>query len=63
MLPQLYKFSYGLCLNNFHQIWLIGNERNQVPPFIYVNRADEISYLVMGRKALGYMKYLMRSYK
>ena len=60
MIPQCYRFSHGLCLNNFHQIWLIGNQRDQVPPFRYINRADQVSYLVIGRKVLGGMKYLTR---
>ena len=61
MLPQYYTFSHGHCLNNFLQAWLIGNQRYQVPPFRYINRSDEISNLVRGRKGLGDTKYLMRS--
>ena len=30
MLPQSYEFSHGFCLNNFLQVWLIGNQRDQV---------------------------------
>ena len=63
MLPQSYKFSHGLCLNNFLQVWLIGNQRYQVPPFIYNTRYYEVYHLVRGRKVLGGMKYLMRSVK
>ena len=58
MLPQSYKFSYGICLNNFLQVWLIGNQRYRVPPFRYINRDDDVSPLVRGRKVLGDMKYL-----
>ena len=53
MLSQSYTFSYGLCLNNFLQVWLIGNQRHQVPPFRYINWADEVSHLVRKRKVLG----------
>ena len=63
MLPKPYKFSHRLCLNNFLQVWLIGNQRDQVPPFRYINRCDEVSRLVRVRKLLGDMKYLMRSVK
>ena len=63
MLPQYYKISYGFCLNNFLQVWLIGNQRDQVPLFRYINRYDEVSSFVRGRKVLGDMKYLMRSVK
>ena len=63
MLPQSYTFSRGLCLNNFLQVWLIGNQRYQIPPFRYINWADEVSILVRGSKVLGDMKYLMRSVK
>ena len=40
MLPQYYKFSHGLCLNNFLQVWLIGNQLNQVNLFRYINWDD-----------------------
>ena len=53
MLPQSYKFSDGLCLNNFLQVWLIGNQRDQDPPFRYINQAGEVSHLVRGRKIWG----------
>ena len=63
MLPQSYEFSHGLCLNNFLQVWFIYNKRDQVPLLIYINRDDELSILVRGRKVLGDMKCLMRSVK
>ena len=47
MIPQSYKFSHRLCLNNSLQVLLIGNERDQVPPFIYTNQADGVSHLVI----------------
>ena len=31
MLPESYKFSHGLCLNNLLQVLLIGNQRYKVP--------------------------------
>ena len=46
MLPQSYEFSHGLCLNNFLQVLLIGNQRDQVPPFRYIDWDDEVSHLV-----------------
>ena len=52
MLPQFYKFSHGLCLYNFLQVWLIGNQRDQVPPLRYVNQDDGVSNLVIGCKVL-----------
>ena len=63
MLTQSYKFSHNLCLNNFPQVWFIGNQRDQVYPFRYINWADEVSHLVRGGKLLRDMKYLMRSVK
>ena len=63
MLPQSYTFSHVLCLNTFLQVWLIGNQRYQVPPFRYINWAGGVSHLVIGRKVIGDMKYLMRSVK
>ena len=63
MLPQSYGFSHGLCLNNLLKVLLICNQRYQVPPFRYINRADEVSRLVLERKVIGDMKYLMRSVK
>ena len=63
MLPQSYTFSHGLCLNNFLQVLLICNQRDQVPPFRYINQADKVSHLFMVMKVLGDIKYLMRSVK
>ena len=63
MLPQSYKFSHGLCLNNFLQVLLIGNQRYQVTPFRYINWTDQVSRLIRGRRVLQDMKYLMRSVK
>ena len=63
MLPWAYKISHGLCLNNFLQVWLIGNLRYQVPPLRYINQAGEVSHLVILRRFLGDMIYLMRSVK
>ena len=50
-------------LNNFLQVLLIGNQRDQVPTFRHINLDDEVSHLVRARKVLGDMKYLMRSVK
>ena len=63
MLPQYYKFSHVLCLNHFLQVFLTGNQRDQVPLLRYINWADEVYYLVRGRKLIGDMKYLTRSVK
>ena len=63
MLPHSYEFSHSLCLNNFLQVWLIGNQRDQVPPFRYINQDYDVSHLVIGQRVLGDMKYLMRSVK
>ena len=63
MLPRSYKISISLCLNNFLQVLLIGNQRDQEPPFRYIKRADEVYHLIIIRKVLGDMKYLMRSVK
>ena len=63
MLPQSYTFSHGLFLNNFLQVLFICNQRDQVPPFRYINQADKVSHLVIVMKVLGDMKYLMRSVK
>ena len=60
---QSYKFSRGLCLNNFLQVLLIVNQRDQVPLFRYINWADQVSHFFRGRKVLVDMKYLMRSVK
>ena len=63
MLRQSYEFSHGLCLNNPLQVWLMNNQRYQVPPLRYINHNDEVSILVIGRKVIGDIKYLMRSLK
>ena len=63
MLPQSYTFSHGLCLNNFLQVLSICNQRDQVPPFRYINQDDKSYHLVIVMKVLGDMKYLMRSVK
>ena len=63
MLHQYYKFPHGLCLNNFLQVWLIDNQRDQVTPFRYINRDDEVYHSDIGRIVLGDMKYLMRLVK
>ena len=46
MRPQSYKFSHSLCLNNVFQVFLIDNQRDQVPPFIYINRYYEAYHLI-----------------
>ena len=63
MLPQYYKLSDGLCLNNFFQFWILVNQRYQVHPFRYINQDDEVHHLVGGRKVLGDRKYLKGSVK
>ena len=63
MLPQSYNFYHRLCLNNFIQVWLIGNQGDWVTMFIYINQSDQVYHLVRGRKVLGDMKYLMRQVK
>ena len=63
MFPQSYTFSHSLCLNNFLQVLLICNQRDQVSPFRYINQADKVSHLVIVMKVLWDMKYLMRSVK
>ena len=63
MLPQSYKFSHGLFLNHLLQVFLIGNQRDQVPLFISNNQDDDVYNLVSGWKVLGNMEYLMRSVK
>ena len=42
---------------------LIGNQRDYITPFIYINRADEVYLFVRVRKGLGDMKYLTSSVK
>ena len=61
MLPQPYNVSHGHCLNNFLQVLLIGNQRDQVPPFRYINQEDEVFNFFRRSKVLGDTKYLMRS--
>ena len=63
MLPQSYIFSHGLCLDNFLQVWFIVKQIYKVPPFRYINWADEVAHLIKISKVLGGMKYLMRSVK
>ena len=63
MLPQSYKFSHCLLLDNFLQVLLICNQRDQIPLFVYINQSDEVSYLVRGSKVLGDMKYLSKKDK
>ena len=63
MLPQSYEFSRDLCLNHLPQVLLICNQRDQVPPFRYINQYDEVSRLVRVSIELWDMKYLMRSVK
>ena len=63
MLPQSYKYSLGICLNNFLQVLLIGNQIYQVNPFRYINRDDEVSRLMRGSKVIGDTNYLMSSVK
>ena len=46
MIPQSYNASHGLCLNNFLQVLLIGNQIGHVPLFRYINQADEVYHLV-----------------
>ena len=57
MISQSYNISHGLFLNNFPQVWLIGNQRYQAPLFTYINQDYELSHLVGGMKVLGDMKY------
>ena len=61
VLPQSYKCSHSLFLNKSFQVWLIGNQRYQVPLFIYINQADEVSHFIRGGKFPRHIKYLMRS--
>ena len=63
IIPQSYGFSQGLWLKNFLQVLLLCNQRYQVPLLIYINQYGQVSCLVIGRKLLGDMKYLMRSVK
>ena len=59
MIHQSYTFSHGICLNHFLQVFLICNQRYQVPLSRYINQADEVSHLVRVSKVLGDMKYVM----
>ena len=63
MLPRYHKFSHGLFLNNPPQVLLIGNQRDWVPPFRYINQDYDVSHLVRLRKVIGNMEYLMMSVK
>ena len=63
ILPRSYGFSHSLCLNNFLQVSLLGNQRDQVPPLRYIIWYDEVSHFFRRRKLLGDMKYLIRSVK
>ena len=63
MLPQSYKLSLGLCLNSFTQVWLISNQRYQVPLFRYINQSDKVSHLVVEIKKIKDIIYFMRSFK
>ena len=63
MLPQSYEFSHSLCLNNFLQVLLIGNQRDRVTLFIYIHLDDEVSHWVRGSKFLGNTNYLTSSVK
>ena len=60
MLPQSYKLSHAFYLNNLLQVWFIGNQRDQVPLFRYINWSYEVSHLVRESKVLVDNKYLMR---
>ena len=50
-------------MNNILQVWVISNQRDQVPTLRYNNQDDQVSNSVRGGKVLGDMKYLMRSVK
>ena len=63
MLPQYYICFHGLFLNNILQVWLIGNQRDRITLFRYINWSDDVYNLVRGRKVIGDMKYLMRPVK
>ena len=60
MLPQSCKISHNQCVNIFQFLFIV-NQRYQVPGLRYIDRGDEVSRLVRGRKVLGNMKYLMSS--
>ena len=63
MIPQSYKSSHDLYLNNFLQVFSIGNQRDQVTLLRCINISDKVYHFVRGRKLLRDMKYLMRSGK
>ena len=63
MIPQSYNYSHDLCLNNFLQLWLIGNQRYQVTLFRYTNWDDDMFRFIIQKKLLQDMKYLMRPFK
>ena len=53
MLSHSYPFCHVLCLNFLLQVWLIGNQRDQVSLFRYINQADEVSHLLEEVKYWG----------
>ena len=55
--------SHGLCFNHLSQVWLIGNQRYQVPLFRFINWSGEVSCSIIRIKMLGDMKYLITSIK
>ena len=55
MIPHPYKYSHGLCLNDFPHVWLINNQRDQVSLFRYIHQDDKVYHLVRGSKVLGDM--------
>ena len=57
MLPQSFRFAHCFFLNNFLQVWLIGNKIYQVPLSRYINWDGDLSHLVRGRKVPGDKKY------
>ena len=61
--PRAYKISPGLCLNNFLQVLLIGNQIDQATLLRCMNWDNEMYRLVRRRKVLGDMKYLIMSVK
>ena len=63
ILPQYYRFSHGLFLNNSRQVWFIGNQRDVVPMFRYINHSYKVYRLVIRKKVLVDKKYLMRPVK
>ena len=59
MLPQSYDNVRGIYLNNVLQVWLIVNQRYQVPLFRCINWDDEVSHLVKERIVRGDMRDLI----